>query len=394
MFNKLKNKFTLIQVITISAVLIISFSLIYIVTKDDVDKRIDSSFLALTNAVKDRSISPYSTDPRPRLETYIIYFDEFDDLTYQTNTDYTETEITEIKEQLGNQTIEYNDEILSVRTIEFHQEDVIIVLNITEQQGILDSLLNTLLITSIVVLVVMAIISRFFAKNAIKPIEKSYKKQQTFVSDASHELRTPLAIMNSNLDILLNVPDKTEEEKTAWLNLLKDEIKNMTELSNSLLFLSSSKNTTFSDIDISELLKNRLMMYDSIFYENKLDVSSSIEDNLHINGSNTQINQLLCNFIDNAIKYTTNKKIDIELYKKNNKVYFKIKNETTKETIDKKEFLFDRFYKINQSRNKKDKKSFGLGLSIAKEIISNHKGKIDVKTDENLITFKASFPSI
>jgi len=96
--------------------------------------------------------------------------------------------------------------------------------------------------------------------------------------------------------------------------------------------------------------------------------------------------------IDNAVKYTLDKKITIHLYKKNNKAILKTMNKTDEETLSQSTKLFDRFFKVHQSRTSVDSKSYGLGLSIAKFIANNHQGKIETKFEDETIIFKLSLP--
>lgn len=393
MFKKLTNKFTLILVVAISLVLIASFSVIYLTTKDGINKQKDEDYIALEIAIRDNVINPFTTDLRPRKETFVIIFVEEPTFTYQTNDDLTEQEALYLYENMADKTIELNEESWEFRIIEAHQKEAVVFINVTNLNEVEASIIKTLVIIGLVSLTIMSLISRLFAMRVIKPIETSYKKQKDFVSSASHELRTPLAIMNSNLDILINYPDKTAKEKESWLKLLKDEVLNMTTLSNNLLFLTSTRSSNLELIDISDLITNKLLMYDAIVYESKIKLNSSITKKLHVNGINTQLSQLVTNLLDNSIKYSTDKQIDLSLIKKGNKTIFEISNKTDESTIENVKSLFDRFYKVDQSRTNKFQKSYGLGLSIAKFITENHNGKIEVEVNGMIITFKVIIPS-
>ena len=392
MFKKLTNRFTLILVISISIVLIASFSVVYLTTKDGINRQKEEDFNILTGAILEGSINPFNVDQRPRKETYVIIFSEEIDFTYQTNDDLLEVDTLYLYENMDQSTIELNDQLWEHKTVIVHQKEAVIFINVTDLNEVVSSMVQTLLIIGVVALLIMSVISRIFVIKIIKPIKISYTKQKEFVSSASHELRTPLAIMNSNLDILLNYPDKTDKEKESWLKLLKDEVHNMTSLSNSLLFLTSTKSTNLEDVNISDVINNKLLMYDALFYEKKIKHDSTITSDLHINGINTQLNQLFTNLIDNAVKYSVDNLIEMSLYKKGHKVIFEISNKTDQETINNTKHLFDRFYKVDTSRSTIDEKSYGLGLPIAKFITENHNGKIEINTENELITFTVSLP--
>ncbi len=391
MFRKLRLKFTIIQIGVIALILTSVFSVIYFTTKEDVKHRVDESLKTVISIARENNMNPSPIGTRPIRDSYVIIYMNGTETVFETNTDFTDIQMEELYTMVDEKLITFQDEQWESETTTLFQDDMIIFINVTEQYEILDQLLITLVMSGVITLIFFTFISMFFAYKAIKPIEEGYNAQKEFVENASHELRTPLAIMNSNIDILLNYSDKSEAEKEKWLKLLKEEVKNMTTLSNNLLFLTKTKTASLEEINLSDLIKNKLLMYDALLYENKITLNKSIEDDVYVKGINTQLVQLFTNLCDNAIKYSTDESFTVNLYKKGGKAVLKVSNKTDNLNEENIKHLMERFYKVEESRTSSEQKSFGLGLTIAKAIVENHSGKIVVELNQDIVTFKVTY---
>ena len=226
----------------------------------------------------------------------------------------------------------------------------------------------------------------------LNDIQKSYEREQQFVSDASHELRTPIAVIKGYANML----NRWGKDDPAILNesieAILGETENMHSLVESLLFIArNDKGTLKMDMepfDLTELMKE-------IVKETKLiDASHPITDTLNATcrqyGSVDKLKQAIRILIDNSIKYTPEDgKIDIKLELK--PPYNIITITDTGIGISKEDLphIFDRFYRADKSRTKLKETQHGgtgLGLSIAKIIIEQHGGKIIVESDLNIGT--------
>jgi signal transduction histidine kinase len=117
-------------------------------------------------------------------------------------------------------------------------------------------------------------------------------------------------------------------------------------------------------------------------YTKKISIDLNIEDEEYIiKGDKTLLKIAISNLIENSIKYGATKLI-ITLKKEKNKIILSIKDNGIGIPKDKLPFIFDEFYRVDESRNKKVK-GFGLGLSIVKSIINLHNGKIKLLSEEN-----------
>ncbi len=288
-----------------------------------------------------------------------------------------------------------NAEGLDVTTIGF--------MDIGYEKNVLDTQRKMYLGIGFVILVVFFIISVLLSIQVMKPIEKSWSQQQQFVSDVSHELKTPTAVILANASILKMNDDLGEDRK--WVDYISIEAERMKNLIENLLFLSKSdfskSEFVFSTVKMDELVFGSTLPYEAVLFENGKNVtlSTKIEDNCNVLGDEGQLKQLVNILIDNAVKYSLDDseiKVSVAKETKNNKNYVALRVNNKSETIseDDLEKIFQRFYKVDKARTRTGE-SYGLGLSIAKEVVSNHKGKISVKSnDEDGTTFKVLIPRV
>ncbi len=123
-----------------------------------------------------------------------------------------------------------------------------------------------------------------------------------------------------------------------------------------------------------------ILMFDAVIYENNIELETNISKNLFINGDKESLKKLFSIIMDNAIKHTNkNGNITISLFSDKNKVKMIIRN--TGEGIEPEhlERIFERFYRVDSSRDR-ETGGYGLGLSIARSIVKQHKGKIYAKS--------------
>jgi two-component system sensor histidine kinase CiaH len=206
-------------------------------------------------------------------------------------------------------------------------------------------------------------------------------------------------VILANTDIILSHKEDSINNQIKWINYIKAEAERMTTLVNDLLFLAkidSNKNEViFSKIDLSDIVWNCVLPFESIAFEEKKIIDSEIASDIFINGNSTRLKQLIFILIDNAMKYSNGKgHINVILTKTQDKINLSVNN--TGEPIPKEKIihLFERFYRVDESRARK-KDGYGLGLAIAKTIVDAHHGKITVRSSETEgTTFTVSFPSV
>ena len=204
-------------------------------------------------------------------------------------------------------------------------------------------------------------------KNMLIRLKEQSQLQIDFVNNASHELKTPIFILKGYVDMLSDWGKNDKEVLDEGLIVLKKEIQNMQELTEKLLFLAKSRNLTLekTNINLDSILKEVIDNLIFAYPKQKINYSSS---EIFIDSDAALLKLLFKNLIENAIKYGKDNPINIEL-KKEKKVTVIIEDFGVGISEKALPHIFERFYREDESRNR-EIKSYGLGLSIVKEIIN------------------------
>lgn len=220
--------------------------------------------------------------------------------------------------------------------------------------------------------------------NMFDRIQDSYNKQKQFVSDASHELRTPIAVIQGYANLLNRWGKDDPEVLQESIDAIKDESDNMKDLVEKLLFLARA------DKDTQKISKETFRLdelVDNICKESKLiDTNHNIvcnsESDISVFADKKLIKQCVRILVDNSMKYTPDDG-SITLSTLSDSTYVFVRISDTGIGIPEKDipYLFDRFYRVDESRSKaNDKGGTGLGLSIANWIAKVHNGEILVES--------------
>lgn len=245
---------------------------------------------------------------------------------------------------------------------------------------------------------VLLIISVFLSGFALGPIKIAWKKQQRFVADASHELKTPLTVMLTTSSILLSEEESLDKEQRKWIMNIKEEAARMEKLVQDLLFLAKSdecqQKVDKRKILLGDVLEQCILLFEPIAFESGRSLESEIQEGIEILGHEDQIKQLIMILMDNAIKHSDlSSKIRVKLSLHSGKARLTVNNTGAYIKKDEIQNIFDRFYRADEARSRGPQNSYGLGLSIAKEIVLSHRGKIDVKSsEEEGTTFYVQLP--
>ena len=204
-------------------------------------------------------------------------------------------------------------------------------------------------------------------KNMLIRLKEQSQLQIDFVNNASHELKTPIFILKGYVDMLSDWGKNDKEVLDEGLIVLKKEIQNMQELTEKLLFLAKSRNLTLekTNINLDSILKEVIDNLIFAYPKQKINYSSS---EIFIDSDAALLKLLFKNLIENAIKYGKDNPINIEL-KKEKKVTVIIEDFGVGISEKALPHIFERFYREDEARNR-EIKSYGLGLSIVKEIIN------------------------
>jgi len=238
----------------------------------------------------------------------------------------------------------------------------------------------------------------FLAGKTLRPIQEMMEEQNRFISDASHELRTPLTALKSSFEVDLRDKNLTIDNAKKTMQAGIEDVNNLQKLSDSLLDLSQYQEPFFSsnikDISLNTCINEAVKKVTPLARQKQITIKKNVEE-INIKGIRDDLINLFVIILDNAIKYSP-KKTAIKIYAKktNNQIIIEIKDQGT--GIEKKDlpFIFDRFFRADQSRSKEKVIGYGLGLSIAKKIVLNLHGKISVTSQINKgSVFMIRFPN-
>ena len=224
------------------------------------------------------------------------------------------------------------------------------------------------------------------SKKAVKPIAESYEKQKQFVTDANHELKTPLTLILANVDIA-----EAELGENEWLDDIRSEGHRMTELVNQLVALSrmdeEGHKMNLTEVSFGELVADTVAEFESLAKERGRALISNVDKEITYLGDEALLHRLICILMDNAIKYCDNGGEITVTLRRTRRVALTVEN--TYAAVGEIELnrLFDRFYRADKARRFTG--GYGVGLSMAKAIVENHKGEITAyKKDGTHIGFK------
>ena len=227
----------------------------------------------------------------------------------------------------------------------------------------------------------------------LNSLENSYLHEKQFSSDVSHELRTPVSVILTESQYSLEYADTLDEAKDSF-TVIQRQAKRMSELINQIMELSKIEKQTVIElqkINFSETMEKILEDYKNLLSEKNIKISKNIEQNIFINADKVMIERLLDNLFNNAMKFTKDK-INVKLYSENENCVMEIEDNGIGIPEEDKKLIWGRFYQVNDSRNKKVNKGFGLGLSLVAKIIEQHNASIDVESELNKGTkFVAKF---
>lgn len=226
--------------------------------------------------------------------------------------------------------------------------------------------------------------SLFLARLSVKPLLESMQKQKAFVENASHELRTPLAVLQNRLETLFRKPEATIMESSESIASSLDEVRNMKLLTTNLLNIARRDDglkPEIEEIDPS-FFDQTFSNFEIIAEENAKVFRSENRVDKIISSDKTLLKQLMTILYDNALKYTDEDgEIGFKVQLKDKNLLIKVLDNGPGIPDEDKKRIFDRFYRVDKARTRQ-KGGFGLGLSLAKQIVEAFKGNIQVRDNK------------
>ena len=232
-------------------------------------------------------------------------------------------------------------------------------------------------------LAVVYVLVRIVSKRAIRPFVENVERQQQFIANASHEIKTPLAVLSANTDLLAMMGTEAK-----FVDSNKRQIKRLNSLVEQMLILSrydeGEAAATKEEVDLVAVTKAIVEEILPVLNEKELQVEFTGEAQTIITTNKSAMTELIRILLDNAMKYTVGEPV-ITVEAKRNQLA--IGNETEPMTKEQVSQIFDRFYRVDSSRNRTTGGS-GLGLSIAQKIAETNDVQLTAElTSETQIRF-------
>lgn len=201
-----------------------------------------------------------------------------------------------------------------------------------------------------------------------------------FINNFSHEFKTPIHSLVGIAE-LLKSGDCSPQEEEEYLDIIIDQAKRLASLSTNVLYLTKLETGTapleMEQLNLSELLCQKLVMFDHKCSEKALELETDIEA-VALRGNGDLLSQMISNILDNAIKFSPEGgTVFVTLSVKGNSAVFRVRDQgcgMSRETMDR---IFDKFYQGDASHCAE---GFGLGLPMVKKIVELHRGRLNVES--------------
>ena len=386
MLRQLKVRFILLAIISMTVTLIVAFTAVNINLRVRLANRTDEIIDVLheNGGFPLFNIQSLISDTDTDNNVGIFEFDKSYKRNFHDETPYQTCEIKEEPRDRG-----YID---TFRYGRFETDNGMMIIGVDCKTDLstVNTLLTITLVTIIFCVVIVMLLLIILSRKIIKPFEENREKQRRFITDAGHELKTPIAIIQSNTEVMEMI-----DGENKWLTNIKQQTVRMNNLVKGLIELSKMDEQILSEkekqkIILSEIVYNSVESFRVPAESKGISLKTDITPNVYVMGDLEDIVRLVGILLDNAIKYTDDRKeIIVKLFGKSKKVVLTVENtckDLDRQSVKK---FFDRFYRSDSSRNSSTG-GYGIGLSMAQAIVQNHKGKLSVHyTEDERIIFTA-----
>ena len=399
MIRKLKVKFIVINMGLVLTVLLVMFGLVYGITSRDLREE-SVRMLRSVAAEPMRMWRPGERDDRIQLPYFVLQFSPDGSLA-AVGGHFDLTDQALLSELLAAARAD-GQEMGDLPAYGFRYcfgrsvwGECVVFADISSERATLANLVRTCLAIGVIALAAFFLISLFLARWAVRPVERAWEQQRQFVADASHELKTPLAVILTDAE-LLGSPTATEEQKARYAGDILTMSNRMRGLVGSLLDLTRVENgaveKTMERLDLSALTEEALLPFEPLYFERELTLESEVTPGIRVNGSSPHLRQTLEILLDNGLKYADAPgTVTVRLGKQGRRCLLAVS--TPGAALSKEELsdIFKRFYRADKARAMDD--SYGLGLAIAREIVTEHRGRIWAESAEGRNTFFVELPT-
>lgn len=260
---------------------------------------------------------------------------------------------------------------------------IILLKDMREEDAVLFKLAAVFILLTLAGTLLLAVFSFWFAGRAIRPIEESQRRQTQFVAAASHELRSPLAVIEASASAAAD----GGVQSGRFLAAIGRECRRMSRLVDDLLLLARADAGSWTlrceEVDVETLVLSQSEVFEGVAAEKKISVTAGFDGDEAlppVYGDPQRLGQVLAILLDNAVSYTpAGGRIHVHAGGEGGSVRLSVADTGPGIGEGDMRHIFERFYRADSARSAKD--HYGLGLSIAQEIVSLHGGEIAVKNN-------------
>ena len=261
------------------------------------------------------------------------------------------------------------------------------------EQAVLRRLVRSYLLIALGAMLVLLGIAAAASRWVTRPVEKAWKQQRQFLSDASHELKTPLTVILSNAELLEGAG--LAEKPAWWSGNIHTEAEQMRTLVEQMLTLARADNgvrpAAMEPLNLSDVATDCVLAFEPVAFEAGKPLEERIAADITVVGDADRLRRLISILLDNAVKYgAEGGHITLTLEKMDRQARLTVSNPGDPIPPEHLAHLFERFYRADASRG--EKSGFGLGLAIADTIAREHKGALKAESDTASTRFTFTMP--
>ena len=263
------------------------------------------------------------------------------------------------------------------------------------EQATLARVIRSYLVIALAALLVLLGIAAAASRWVTRPVERAWRQQRQFLSDASHELKTPLTVILSNAELLevAALPEKP----ARWSGNIRCEAEQMRTLVEQMLTLARADNgvrpAAMEPVNFSDVATECVLSFEPVAFEAGKPLEDHVAEDVTVTGDKDRLRHLISILLDNAVKYgAPGGTITLTLERTERQARLTVANPGDPIPPEHLPHLFERFYRADSSRG--EQSGFGLGLSIADTIAREHKGSLRAESDAVSTRFIFTLPSV
>lgn len=261
------------------------------------------------------------------------------------------------------------------------------------EQATLREMMGSYLQIGAAAMVLLLGVSILLSRWATRPVEKAWRQQRQFLSDASHELKTPLTVILSNAELLQSA--HLDESPARWSDNIRSEAGRMKSLVEEMLTLARADNAVrtavLEEVSLTDVAADCALSFEPVAFEAGKPLEEDLAEDVTVLGDREKLRQVVAILLDNAVKYgAAGGAITLTLRKTDRQARLTVANPGEPIPQEQLRRLFERFYRADDSRG--EQSGFGLGLPIASTIAAEHRGTLKAESDAVSTRFTLTLP--